>query len=115
MRHHNSVRKFGRPSNQRKALLNSLARSLVLAGRIETSEAKAKELRPLIEKMVTKSITPTVAKTRTLVAKIGADAEKKLRETISPKYKDQNGGYTRIIKLSQVRTDASKQAVIEFI
>jgi len=115
MNHHNSVRKFGRPASQRKALLNSLARALVLAGKIETSEAKAKELRSFVEKIVTKGKLGTLSATRDIAIMIGDDAEKIVRTTLAPKYKDRKGGYTRVVKLAQVRSDASKQAIIEFV
>jgi len=115
MNHHNSVRKFGRSATQRKALLNSLARSLVLVGKIETSEAKAKELRSFIEKMITRARKPSLSVTRSIAIAIGDDAEKVMREKVAPKYKDRDGGYTRVIKLPQTRSDASKQAIIELI
>lgn len=115
MKHHKKIRSFGRTSNGRKALMKSLARALVLNERIETSEAKAKELRPMIEKMVTKAKESKLAQIRSNAVILGDDAEKKLREKIAPEYKDRNGGYTRIVKLQQTRSDASKQAIIEFV
>jgi len=115
MKHHKNIRSFGRTSNGRKALLRSLARALVLEEKIETSEAKAKEIRPVVEKMVTKAKTATLAQVRVLIADLGEDGAKKLTETIAPRYKDRDGGYTRIMKLPQTRTDASKQAIIEFV
>lgn len=115
MKHHKKIRSFGRTSNGRKALMKSLARALVLEERIETSEAKAKELRPMIEKMVTKAKESNLSQIRANAVILGVDAEKKLREEIAPQYKDRNGGYTRIVKLSQTRSDASKQAIIEFV
>ena len=68
MRHHNKVKKFGREKNQRVALMQSLARSLILLGRIETSEAKAKALRPYVEKLVTKARDITLPKHRQILA-----------------------------------------------
>jgi large subunit ribosomal protein L17 len=95
--------------------MKSLARALVLEERIETSEAKAKELRPMIEKMVTKAKESNLSQIRANAVILGVDGEKKLRENIAPIFKDREGGYTRIVKLSQVRSDASKQAIIEFV
>ncbi len=117
MRHHNSVRKFGRTSNQRRALLKSLALALINHGRIETTEAKAKELRPYVEKLVTKAKDNTVASKRLIVSRLmnRKEESKKLFDEIAPKYKDQKGGYTRIMKLPQRQGDAAKMALIEFV
>ena len=114
MKHHKKLRAFGRTSNQRKALLRSLCRALVMEERIETSEAKAREIRPVVEKLITKAKSGSLAATRALIVTLGPDGAKKIAE-IAPKYKDRQGGYTRIIKLPQTRTDASKQAIIEFV
>lgn len=117
MRHHNSVRKFGRTSNGRRALLKSLALALINHGRIETTEAKAKELRPYVEKLVTKAKDNSVASKRLIISRLmnRKEESKKLFEEIAPKYKDQKGGYTRIMKLPQRQGDAAKMALIEFV
>jgi large subunit ribosomal protein L17 len=115
MRHHNQNRKLGRVRKVRKALLNSLARSLVLHGKIETTEPKAKELRPFIEKLITRGKIKAVANIRIISAKIGPRAGKILTETISKKYENKNGGYTRITKSKKRLSDGSKMAIIEFI
>ncbi|MCE9517855.1 50S ribosomal protein L17 [Candidatus Nomurabacteria bacterium] len=117
MRHHSNVRKFGRTKNQRNALLKGLMLALIAHGRIETTEAKAKELRPSIEKLVTKANVGTLASRRLVISRLynlTAEANK-LIDTIAPKYKDRTGGYTRITKLPRRAGDASKMAVIEFI
>jgi len=117
MRHHSNVRKFGRTRNQRSALLKGLMLSLIAHGRIETTEAKAKEVRPAIEKLITKANVGTLASRRLVISRLynlNAEASK-LIDTIAPKYKGQNGGYTRITKLPRRAGDASKMAVIEFI
>ena len=117
MRHHNNIRKFGRTKNQRHALLKGLMLSLIAHGRIETTEAKAKEVRPFMEKLVTKSLEGTLSSRRLVISRLyGLKAPaSKLIDTIAPKYKDRSGGYTRITKIGTRLGDASKMAVIEFI
>ena len=116
MRHHDNIRKFGRQRGQRNALLKSLALSLVIRKKITTTEAKAKELRPFVEKLVTRAKIKTLASQRILVAKLGV--EKGVRELINnlgPKYQSRAGGYTRIIKLPRRLSDGGAMAVIEFV
>jgi large subunit ribosomal protein L17 len=116
MRHHSNVRKFGREKTQRKALMSSLCRNLIRDSRIHTTSAKAKELRPMIEKLVTKAKNPTVAARRLVVSTIHSTGEtKKLFDTIAPKYKDRKGGYTRIIRMPNRDLDGSAMALIEFV
>ena len=117
MRHHSNVRKFGRTRSQRQALLKGLMLALIAHGKIETTEAKAKELRPMIEKMVTKANVGTLASRRLVTSRLyNLTAEaKNLIDNIAPKYKGRSGGYTRITKLPRRAGDASKMAVIEFI
>ena len=116
MRHHTKTRTLHRDRKQRTALLRSLARSLVLHEAIETTVAKAKELRPFIEKMVTTSKTNTVAARRNLKDKLfTADVLKKLFMTLAPRYKDRMGGYTRIVHLGRVGKRVGEQARIEFV
>jgi large subunit ribosomal protein L17 len=117
MRHHSNVRKFGRTKSQRESLLKGLVLSLIAHGRIETTEAKAKEIRPMIEKLVTKANIGTLASRRLVLSRLynlTAEANK-LVDTIAPKYKGRAGGYTRITKMPRRAGDASKMAVIEFI
>ena len=116
MRHNSNKRKFGREKNQRNALLRSLARNLIRDTRIRTTLAKAKELRPYVEKLVTKAKTMTVTSKRLIISKIhGADETKRLFEIIAPKYMARAGGYTRIVKLSNRDLDGSPMALIEFV
>lgn len=115
MRHHDKIKKFGRVRKQRTALLNSLARSLVLKEKIRTTEAKAKALRPFIEKLISKGRSGNLSDRRSLSAVVGKEASKKIVEEISPKYKERRGGYTRIIKLSIKRSDNAPVAQIEFV
>jgi large subunit ribosomal protein L17 len=115
MRHGNHNRKFGRESGQRAALLNSLAENLLKHGRIETSEAKAKELRPFVEKLITRARVNTLANRRLLISRLGTEARVKKLMTVAPKYVDRKGGYTRIVKLPRRLSDGSPQAIIELI
>lgn len=117
MRHHNVNRKFNRNKNQRSALLKGLVLSLIKHEKIETTLAKAKELRPKIEKMVTKANEGTLSSKRIILSRLynSTLASKKLIDKIAPKYKNTKGGYTRITKLPSRQGDASKMAIIEFI
>lgn len=115
MRHHNQNRKFGRVTKVRRALINSLARSLVLHEKMETTEAKAKEVRPFVEKLITKGKLQTVANRRAINEKIGPKATKILVDTLAKKYEDRKGGFTRITKSKRRLSDGSKMAIIEFV
>ncbi|MEK7604510.1 MAG: 50S ribosomal protein L17 [Patescibacteria group bacterium] len=108
---------FHRKTGQRRALLKSLMRSLVLEERISTTEAKAKALRPAIERLVTYGKKNTLATRRFAQAKLGdKEATKKLFDTIAPRYVDRNGGYTRVVKRSvRGKSDARKLAYISFV
>jgi large subunit ribosomal protein L17 len=115
MRHHNQNRKFGRVRKVRVALISSLAQSLIIKGKIQTTEAKAKEIRPIVEKMITAGKKDTIAVKRSLISKIGPKATKRLTTEISTKFKDQKGGYLRVTKLPKRISDGSPMAVVEII
>jgi large subunit ribosomal protein L17 len=117
MRHHDANRKFGRERKVRTALLRGLAVSLIRDGKIKTTEAKAKELRPFIEKLVTGARSATLSSRRIALTRLGgvSAAAKTLVDDIAPKYTKRTGGYTRVVKLPQRAGDASKMAVIEFV
>lgn len=117
MRHHNSKRKFGRSKNQKKALLRSLALNLIARERIKTTLPKAKELRPFIEKVVTRAKKNDLASRRMVASKLGTSGKglKKLFEIVAPKYKDHKGGYTRILKMGVRKSDGVAEAEIEFV
>ena len=115
MKHGKKNRKFGRKRDQRKALLKSLAANLILKEKITTTEAKAKELRPFIEKLITKSKENNLSSIRCLARYLPEKARKKIVEQIGPRYKERAGGYTRIIKLGARKTDSAKMAVIELV
>jgi large subunit ribosomal protein L17 len=117
MRHHNSNRKFGRTKNQRGALLKGLAVNLVKNNRIKTTEAKAKELRPFIEKLVTRAKVGSLASRRIVTSRLmNRVAESKiLIDDIAPRFKEVAGGYTRVLKLPPRKSDGAKMALIEFV
>jgi large subunit ribosomal protein L17 len=115
MRHSNKNRKLGREQKGRNALIKSLVYSLVLKEKIKTTDAKARTLRPVIEKMVTLGKKGDVATRRLLTSRIGADASTKLMKDISPRFKERAGGYTRITKLPRRLSDGSLMSVIEFV
>ena len=117
MRNHDKNRKFGRKRKVRTALMRSLARNLILEEKIITTEAKAKSLRPYVEKLITHAKENTVAKRRLVESRLGndVDATKKLFETVGPRYKDRAGGYTRIVRVGVRPGDAAVKAYIGLV
>lgn len=117
MRHHNNTRKFGRDKTQKRALLNSLAFNLIVREKIKTTEPKAKELRPFMEKLITRAKKGDMATRRIIAAKLSNRGKevKKLFEVLAPKYADKKGGYTRVLKLGARKSDGAKMAIIEFV
>ncbi len=117
MRHHNKNRTFGRSRSQRAGLMRGLALSLIEHGKIKTTEAKAKELRPYIERLITQGKTDTVQSRRLVSSRLGEpaqDAVRKLFSDISKRYTDRPGGYTRIIKIGEM-TPGKREAYIELV
>ena len=117
MKHQVMGRKFGRDKDQRSALFKGLAVSLILHERITTTEAKAKTIRPIVEKLVTLAREDTEHHRRLAMARLGNEhATRKLFEVIGPRYEGQPGGYTRILKLASPRRgDAGEQAILEWV
>ena len=115
MNHHKATRKFGRVKKVRDGLMKSLALALVLEGKIKTTDAKARELRPMAEKLITTGKLGTVASKRLLVSRIGSIGANKITKDISPKYVDRKGGYTRITKLPARVSDGSLMAIVELV
>jgi len=117
MRHHQSGRKFNRVKNVRTALVRSLASSLILKEKMKTTEPKAKEIRPYVEKLVTKAKKDTLANRRLVIEKIGQDKKviTKLFGVLGPRFNERRGGYTRITKLGRRISDGSSMAIIEFV
>ncbi len=101
---------------QRDALIASLARSLVLHEQIETTLMKAKELRPFVERLITKGKVKSVATMRHVRESLNSETgAKKILDTLGPKYATRNGGYTRIIKSGRRVSDGAEKAIIEFV
>lgn len=115
MRKGKKGRKLNRKTGQRKALLKSLGEALILHERILTTEAKAKELRPFIEHVITKARHESLATRRLIAQRFSPAATKKLVDVIAPRYAQRPGGYTRIIKRVARAHDAARQAFIEFV
>jgi large subunit ribosomal protein L17 len=115
MIHSNKTKQLGRERNGRNALIKTLAVSLIRDGKIETTETKAKVLRPVVEKLITKAKAGDVASRRLITAKVGTVSAKKLVEVLAPKYKDRQGGYLRITKLNDRKNDGAHVAQIAFV
>ena len=116
MYHRKSYRRFGRSSEHRQAMFANLAASLIKHEQIITTLPKAKDLRPVVEKLVTLGKRGDLHARRQALAKLGnADMVKKLIDVIGPRYKARQGGYTRILKAGYRYGDAAPVAVIEFV
>lgn len=99
----------------RKAMLLSVVQALVQREKIQTTEAKAKEVRPLIEKLITKGKTNSLASRRDLLRSLGSKDAKKILEVLSPRYQERQGGYTRIVKVGPRKSDGARMAILELI
>ena len=115
MRHHRKNRKFGRKKDQRKALLRGLASNLILKEKITTTEAKAKELRSFVERLITKGKNKDLSSIRYLAGYLPSKSRKKIIEQIGPRYLNRAGGYTRIIKLGRRKGDGAEIVIIELV
>lgn len=119
-----SYRKLGRTSSQRKAMLRDLATDLIISERIETTEARAKELRSVVEKMITlgkrgdlhaRRQAGSFIRNEVANAETNQDALQKLFADIAPRYAERQGGYTRIMKLGPRRGDGAPMVIIELV
>lgn len=111
-----AYRKLGRDSSARKALFRSILTSFFACERIETTEAKAKEISGLAEKMITLAKRGDLhARRQVLSYLMDEDVVRKLFDTIAPKYAERQGGYTRIMKLGPRRGDAAPMAILELV
>lgn len=117
-------RKFGRNADHRKAMLRNLATSVILYGKVETTEAKAKDIRSVVDELITLGKRGDLHARRQAAAYIRnvvADEAKsqtvlqKLFDEVAPKYADRNGGYTRVVKTGTRKGDAAPMAYIELV
>jgi len=116
MRHQRRGRKLGRDPAHRKALYANLASALIEHGRIKTTQAKAKEVRPIVEQMITLGKRGDVAAHRQAVAFLRSKAiAHQLFSDVAPRFADRPGGYTRIVKLGPRQGDAAEMVYLELV
>ena len=119
MKHSANIKKLGRGTDQRRALNRSLAKNLIDHGKIKTTEAKAKALRPFVEKLITVGKKGDLASRRLIISRLGGntatDIATKICDDLAKRYTDRSGGYTRITKLPARPGDAAKMAFIELV
>lgn len=109
-------RKLGKPSDQRRAMLRAMTTYLLENGQIKTTYARAKEVAPMAEKMITLAKKNNLAAYRQALSYLTKeDVAKKLFDQIGPKYADRNGGYTRVLKMGPRRGDAAEMAIIQLV
>jgi large subunit ribosomal protein L17 len=117
MRHRRTRHKLSRDKAHRKALLKNLSRQLIEHERIRTSQAKAKAVKPEVERMITLAKRGDLHARRQLLSRLGQDKfiVHKLVEEIAPRYSERPGGYTRIVKLGPRRSDSTEMVFIELV
>lgn len=116
MKHGDKKRKFGRETGDRRAFMKGLAASLILRGEIITTPARAKAVRPVVERLVTIGKKQDLAGLRNLLSRLPRNAALKMYYEIAPQYASRVGGYTRIIRSAKVRMrDGSETARILFV
>ena len=116
MRHLNAGRKLNRSASHRRALFRNLVTALLERERIKTTDAKAKETRRLAERMITLGKEGTLAaRRRALTFVQSRTVVKKLFDDIAPRFKERNGGYTRIVKIGRRASDSSEMALLEWV
>ncbi|MDE2019447.1 MAG: 50S ribosomal protein L17 [Patescibacteria group bacterium] len=117
MRHQKKGKKFGRLRGDRISFMRNLANDVIRAGSVETTEVRAKAIRPVVEKLITFARKQTLASRRLIKSRVqNARVEKKLYEDLGPRYATRSGGYLRIVKLAKSRKrDGARLARIEFV
>ena len=111
-----AVRKLGKPTDQRMAMLRAMTTYLLENGQIKTTVSRAKEVAPLAEKMITLAKKNDLAAYRQALAFITKeDVAKKLFDQIGPKYATRDGGYTRVVRIGPRRGDAAEMAIIQLV
>ena len=116
MRHHRAGKKLGRDSAQRRALYSNLAGALIEHGRIKTTEAKAKAVRPIAEQMITLGRRGGIHARRQAIAYLRSqDVVHKLFSDVGPRFADRPGGYSRIVKIGTRQGDAAEMVYLELV
>ena len=115
MRKLNKGRKLSMKKGPRKMLLRTMTNSFFLHEKIKTTEAKAKELRPIVEKIITRAKDNNLANRRLLAQSLTPTMVKKVFDQVAPMYKERAGGYTRMYKLGPRHSDSAKMAIIELV
>jgi len=116
MRHHRAGKKLGRDSAHRRALYANLAGSLIEHGRIKTTQAKAKAVKPFAEQMITLGKRGDLAARRQAIAELRSqDVVHQLFADVAPRFADRPGGYTRIVKLGPRNGDAAEMVYLELV
>jgi large subunit ribosomal protein L17 len=117
MRHRKTRHKLSRDSSHRRALLRNLSRAVIEHERIETSQAKAKAVKPEVEKLITLAKRGDLHARRQALSALGQDkfVVHKLFEEVAPRYSERAGGYTRIVKLGPRRSDSTEMVYLELV
>jgi large subunit ribosomal protein L17 len=117
MRHRKQRHKLSRDSSHRRALLRNLSREVIEHERIQTSQAKAKAVKPRVEKLITLAKRGDLHARRQALSELGQDKflVHKLFEEVAPRYSDRPGGYTRIVKLGPRRSDSTEMVFLELV
>jgi len=117
MRHRKTRHKLSRDSSHRRALLRNLSREVIEHERIETSQAKAKAVKPEVEKLITLAKRGDLHARRRALSALGQDkfVVHKLFEEVAPRYSERAGGYTRIVKLGPRRSDSTEMVYLELV
>ncbi len=116
MRHRKKVKTLGRKKASREAMLKNLAQSIILYEKVKTTEAKAKAVRPMVERMITTAKAGDLTARRRLLKNLSTEgAVKKAIEVLGPRYKERAGGYTRIIKVGTRQGDGAPVVQIELV
>lgn len=116
MLHRVAGRKLGRTKNERTALFRNLANSLILHEKVVTTEAKAKSVRPMIEKLITRAKSNSIHNRRVLLKElVSENTVAKMLEIIGPKFKERPGGYTRMVKLGTRNGDKASMVSLMFV
>ncbi len=116
MRHRKIKKNLGAHRSLRRATEKNLLQSFFLHGRIQTTESRAKAIKPRIERLITVGKNNTLTARRTLIARTGsAAAAKRILDTVSPRFAERNGGYTRIIKVRNRVGDGARVVILELV